>query len=279
MKIINSHVHMIQLDKVMEMASGANIPPEQTIFKNLEATLELLKPDALFAQMDAAGIEKTVLYACEAPIIYASNEYVSGLCKKYPDRLIGFASVDPRQKNAAQIIEGAIKNMGLKGIKFHPPLQNFYPDAEFMFPIYLKAVELNVPIVFHVGSTPFASLVRLDQANPMLLDEVACKFPKLKIVLTHLGTLWNDEAFMVVEKNPNVYIDTAAYIYEIGQLLTPDTVERLGPQKIIFGTDYPTPFGGRTHSMKDFVKAVERLKLSQKIKEGIFAGNLEHILG
>ena len=278
MKIINAHVHMIEQKKAFGNRKISKIHPGQTIFKNLDDTLALLNPEVLLSQMDEAGISKSVLFACEAPIIYASNDYVASLCKKYPERLIGFASVDPKRKDAVKIIEKAIKQLGLRGIKFHPPLQNFYPNEKNIFPIYEKATKLNIPVVFHIGSTPFGSLCRLDQANPILIDEIACKFPDLKIILTHLGTLWHNEAFMVTEKNPNVFIDTSAYLYEIEQLLTEETVERIGQDKIIFGTDYPTPFAGKTHRMVDFVECINKLKLSKEIKEKIFSKNFEKIL-
>lgn len=278
MRIINTHVHMIELEKVMQMHSLADIPAGQGMFREIESTLDLIAPDKLISQMDEAGVAKSVLFACECPVIYASNEYVANLCRQNPERLMGFASVDPKKENAVSIIEDAVKSMGMKGLKFHPPLQNFYPNDKIMYRIYEKATALNIPVVFHVGSTPFAHLVRIDQANPLLLDEIAVKFPQLKIVLTHLGTLWHNEAFMVVEKNTNVYIDTAAYVYEIPQLLTLDLIERLGPHKFIFGTDYPTPFAGKTHRMKDFVDCILGLKLPEDIKEGIFSKNFEEML-
>ena len=228
--------------------------------------------------MDEAGITTSVLFACDAPIIYASNEYVASLCKQYPDRLIGFASVNPKKRNAVSVIEKAVKTFGFKGIKLHPPLQNFYPNDRRIFPLYRKAAELNVPVVFHVGTTPFASMVRLDQADPILLDEVACRFPDLKIILTHLGTLWHNETFMVVEKNPNVYVDTAAYVYEIKQLLTADLINRIGHTKFIFGTDYPTSYEKNAHRMKDFVDAINGLAISDELKEGIFYRNFEKLL-
>jgi uncharacterized protein len=278
MKIINAHVHMLELGKMLAMQPDMEIPLDLEVFKNLDETLTLTAPIALLNQMAEAGISQTVLYACEAPIVYASNEYVANLCRQFPEKLIGFASVNPIREDAVSVIEAAITQLGLKGIKFHPPLQNFYPNDPQVFPVYEKAIELNVPVVFHVGTTPFGSLARLDQADPLLLDEVACEFPDLRIMLTHLGTLWQDEAFMVTEKNPNVYIDTAAYVYEIKELLTKNTIERVGAHKFIFGTDYPMPFGNQAHRMKDFVDCIQSLDLSAEIKEMIFYQNFENML-
>lgn len=278
MQIINAHVHMIELGNMLLAYPALKIPLELEVFKDLENTLALLKPDELLFQMDEAGVAKSVLFACEAPIVYSSNEYVADLCRKHPDRFIGFASVNPLRKDAVKIIESAVDKLGLKGIKFHPPLQNFYPNDKRVFPVYEKASQLEVPVVFHIGTTPFASLARLDTAYPILIDEVACAFPDLRIMLTHLGTLWHNEAFMVAEKNPNVFIDTSAYVYEIKDLLTKEIIQRVGEDKFIFGTDYPMPFGGKSHRMKDFVECLQSLDLSQETKEKVFFKNIELLL-
>lgn len=278
MRIINAHVHMIEPERMLALNPELEINLELPVFANLAQTLSLLNPQNLIAQMDEAGINQTVLFACEAPIVYSSNEYVAGLCKTYPQRLIGFASVNPKRDDAAVVIEEAILKLGLKGVKFHPPLQNFYPNDKSIFDLYKKIEELNVPVVFHIGTTPFGSMAKLDQANPILIDEVACNFPNLRIMLTHLGTLWQNEAFMVTEKNPNVYIDTSAYIYEIKELLTRDLITRVGVNKFIFGTDYPMPFGSGVHRMRDFVECINSLDLSLEIKEKIFYKNFESLM-
>ncbi len=278
MKIINAHVHLIELEKMLQQNPDLEISLDLEVFKNLDETLPLLHPRKLIEQMDEAGVSQTVLFACEAPIVYSSNEYVAEICRRFPERFIGFASVHPFRPDAVSVIEQAVTQWNLKGIKFHPPLQNFYPNDERVYPVYQKASELNVPVVFHIGTTPFGALAKLDQANPLLLDQVACAFPDLRIMLTHLGTLWHNEAFMVTEKNQNVYIDTAAYIYEIRQLLNKDLIERIGEDKFIFGTDYPMPFGQRAHRMKDFVDCINGLDLSDEIKQKIFHKNFEALL-
>ncbi|MBZ0110330.1 MAG: amidohydrolase family protein [Candidatus Scalindua rubra] len=266
---------MIELEKMMQKNAGLKIPGGISVLQDLEATLPLLSPQTLIAQMDEAGISKSVLYAVDAPIVYASNEYVQSLCAQFPDRLMGFASVNPNGANAVERLDKAINERGLLGLKLHPPLQNFFPNDEAVFPIYEKALELKIPVVFHVGTTPFGSLSRLSQANPLLIDDVSVEFPELRIMLTHLGTLAHKEAFMVVEKNPNVYIDTSAYLYEIKEILTLDLITRLGPNKVIFGTDYPMPYAGVIHQMKDFVECLKNLDLTEDVLEGIFHKNFE----
>ena len=157
-------------------------------------------------------------------------------------------------------------------------MQNFYTNDKKMWPVYDLASQLDIPVVFHVGSTPFGSLCRLDQAYPVLIDEVAVAFPKLKIILTHLGTLWSNESFMVTEKNANVFIDTAAYPHEIEALLTERLIKRVGEDKFIFGTDFPMPYEEHLHEMKDFVTCINNLKISDELKEKIFYKNLSQII-
>lgn len=278
MEIINAHVHLIELEKMLQTQGETSLPRSISVLKHIESALPMLRPDTLIQQMDEAKVARSILYAVEAPIVYSSNEYVAGLCEAYPDRFIGFASVHPLKEDACRTLEQAVSELGLVGLKLHPPLQQFAPDDERVFPVYETAARLDIPVVFHVGTTPFGSLCRLAHANPLLVDEVAVRYPQLRIMLTHLGTLWHNEAFMVVEKNPNVFIDTAAYIDEIRTILTPDIVRRIGADKIIFGTDYPMPYADKPHHMKEFVDCVAALPLKQDEIGGILHGNVEVLL-
>ncbi len=278
MRIINAHVHMIDLAGMARKYPNLSLPVGISIYEDLAPSLALLEDKTLLAQMDQAGIETSILYAVDAPLVYASNEYVGNIVKMHPDRLIGFASVDPLAPDAPQQFQQAVEQYDMKGLKLHPPLQSFSPDDPRVFGLYEKALQLNLPVVFHVGSTPFGPACRLAHANPLLLDEVACTFPDLRIMLTHLGTLWHNEAFMVVEKNPNCFIDTSAYLYEIPQILDRNLLSRLGPDKVIFGTDYPTPFSAKLHEMKDYVQCIQSLDLDPSQKEAIFSGNIQKLL-
>ena len=278
MDIINAHVHMIELEGMIKKYPNLEMPYGISVFNDISNILPMLHPEILLKQMNEAGISKSIIYAVEAPYIYASNEYVSLLCNKFPDRFIGFSSVNPKNPNAPAQLENAIKNLNLKGLKLHPPLQDFFPNDESIFPLYERANELDIPVVFHVGSTPFGSACKLSQANPLLIDDVAVNFPNLRILLTHLGTLWSNEAFMVVEKNPNVFIDTAAYLTEIPKILTKDIISRIGEDKIIFGTDYPMPYGKKSHNIKDFVDCIRNLDISKSIIEKILIKNINNFL-
>lgn len=282
MKIINCHLHLIETENISQMEKSLELLkniPSFSAFGEKEEMIKFLSLKNVIKQIDEAGISKSVLFACQAPFVYASNEFVAEVCRKFPEKFIGFASVDPKDPEAPSKLEAAVKNLGLAGLKLHPPLQDFFPNDRKVWPIYEKAQELGIPVVFHVGTTPFGPLVKLAQANPILIDEIANDFPKLKIILTHLGTLWSDEAFMVAEKNPHVYVDTAAYPYEIKKLLTVDLIKRVGEDKFIFGTDFPMPYEGKSHRMKDYVDCINKIDLPIELKEKIFYKNFENLMG
>jgi uncharacterized protein len=280
MKIINTHAHVIESEKAL---TGNNIKylkflKDIPTFEAVDEVAGMLSADSLLDQMDKAGVKHTVLFAMYSPLLYSSNEFVAEICKQFPDRFTGFASVEISNPDAPQILEKAIIDLGLKGLKLHPPLQNFFPNDSALWPLYRKAMDLNIPVVFHVGTTPFGNLVKLSQAYPILIDEVANDFPELKIILTHLGTLWHNESFMVTEKHPNVYIDTAAYPYEISELLTEKLIKRVGENKFIFGTDFPMPYEGKMHYLGDFVDCINELPVSNELKELIFYKNFETLM-
>ena len=280
MKIINTHAHLIEIEKVLQGDGQQTLSLLKDIptFSDIEQVTAMLSVDNLLHQMDEAGVEQSVLFAMIGPILYASNDFVAGICQQYPGRFIGFASVDVHNPEAPAILEEAVVRLGLRGLKLHPPLQNFFPNDKALWPLYQKAMDLGIPVVFHVGSTPFGNLVKLSQAYPVLLDDVANEFPGLSIILTHLGTLWYNESFMVTEKHRNVFIDTAAYPYEIRELLNENLIRRVGADKFIFGTDFPMPYEGKMHRISDFVDCIQTLKISQELKERIFHGNFEALM-
>jgi uncharacterized protein len=280
MKIINTHTHLVDTSVVFSSENLHYLDYIKGIptFANLDEVAKMLSLENLLAQMDEAGIERSVLFALDAPLLSASNEFVLDICKRYPSRFIGYASINPKKKDACDILQNAIENYSLKGLKLHPPLQNFYPNDRMVWPVYSLASELGIPVVFHVGSTPFGNLVKLKQADPLLIDEIANDFPNLKIILTHLGTLWHNESFMITEKHPNVYIDTAAYPYEIKDILTEKLIMRVGAEKFIFGTDFPMPYERKLHRLKDFTDCILGLKISNELKERILALNFETIM-
>lgn len=241
--------------------------------------------ETFLLELDVSKLEKAVLLPIDATTskgykIY-SNEQIAELCQM-TNRLIGFASVDPHNKKAADELERAVKGLGLQGLKLSPPTQEFYPnDRERAYPIYEKAQALGIPVVFHAGMS-WEPDVRLKYGYPMHLEDVAYDFPELNIVVAHFAWPWVLEVVMLALKYPNVYIDTACLYFDnprdfIAFVMTKQVplsvIEKSLRNKIVFGSNYPRV------EIKNMVKALREVGLSEGCLELIFRENPKRLLG
>ena len=98
-----------------------------------------------------AGVDRAIVLATAFGYsgLSVPNEYVAEYVQTHPEKLIGFASVDPNDKGAPEKLEHAIKNLGLRGLKLGPIYQNFDPAGEDAMRVYERAGALGIPILFH----------------------------------------------------------------------------------------------------------------------------------
>ena len=125
-------------------------------------------------------------------------------------------------------------------MKLGPIYQHFDPLSERAFAVYEVAQELGLPVIWHQGTT-FVRDAPLEWARPMTLDAVARAFPRLPIVIAHLGHPWMEEAMATIRKHPTLFSDISAlesrpWQYYNGLVAA---VEYGVQDKILFGTDYP----------------------------------------
>ena len=209
-----------------------------------------------------------------------SNEEIALSCAEHADVLIPFASIDPAKgvpgvREARRLVE----QFGIRGLKFHPSLQGFYPNDALAFPLYEVAQELGVPAIFHTGQTGIGARIRggggirLKYSNPMCIDDVAVDFPDLRIVMAHPAFPWQDEALAVATHKPNVYIDLSGWSpkYFPPQLVS--YANTLLKDKVLFGSDYPLITPDRW--LKDF----EGLDIKPDVRPRILKQNAMALLG
>src|SRR5512132_311325 len=153
-----------------------------------------------------ADVDRAVVLAFIAP-----NDYVASYVARDPARLIGFGAVDPSAGSAIDELERMKGDLGLVGCKLGP----IYQDVDPLGPAFLRVCEalerLGLPLLIHQGTT-FARAGSLLLARPILLDEIALRYPELKIVIAHLGHPWFDEAIAVVRRHPHVYADISGLV-------------------------------------------------------------------
>ena len=175
-----------------------------------------------------------------------ANEEVAEVAAEHADVLIPFASIDPAKgKMGAREARRLVQEYGVRGFKFHPSMQGFYPNDRKAYVLYEAIQEARVPALFHTGQTGAGAGargglgVRLKFSNPIFLDDVAVDFPDMPIILAHPSFPWQDEALAVATHKPNVYIDLSGWS---PKYFPPNLVQysnTLLKERVLFGSDYP----------------------------------------
>ncbi|WP_140634327.1 amidohydrolase family protein [Methylibium rhizosphaerae] len=207
------------------------------------------------------------------------NEEIAEAAAKNPDVMIAFASIDPHKgKMGAREARRLIEEHGVKGFKFHPTVQGFYPQDKMAWPIYEVIAEHNLPAIFHSGHSGIGSGMRcggglrLEYSNPIHLDDVAIDFPDMQIVIAHPSWPWQDEALSVAMHKPNVWIDLSGWSPKYFPQQLVQYANTLLKDRVLFGSDYPLITPDRW--MKDFEEAGFR----DEVKPGILKNNAMRLL-
>jgi predicted TIM-barrel fold metal-dependent hydrolase len=165
-------------------------------------------------QLDEMGVERAVIFNLdeETPsgIAGLPNDYYADIVKKYPDRFIGIAGIDPLKGMDAVREIRRCYDLGLRGVAIRPFMFEIPPHHAKMYPIYSTCVELDMPIWFHLSIN--YSTKTMDVEKPIYLDIVAQDFPELKMIAGHGGWPWVNEMVAVAWRNRNIYIDIASYL-------------------------------------------------------------------
>jgi predicted TIM-barrel fold metal-dependent hydrolase len=175
-----------------------------------------------------------------------TNEEIAETAAEHADVAIPFASIDPaRGKMGVREARRLIKDFGVKGFKFHPTVQAFFPNDHDAYPLYEAIAEAGLPAIFHTGQTgigagmPGGGGLRLKYSNPMYLDDVAADFPDLQIVMAHPSVPWQDEALSIATHKPNVWIDLSGWSPKYFEPKLVQYANTLLKHKVLFGTDNP----------------------------------------
>ena len=208
------------------------------------------------------------------------NEEICEAARKNPDMMIAFASIDPHKgKMGAREARRLIEEQGVKGFKFHPTVQDFLPYDRMAWPIYEVIAEYKIPAIFHSGHSGIGSGMRcggglrLQNSNPMLLEDVAIDFPDIQIVVAHPSWPWQDEALSLALHKPNVWIDLSGWSPKYFPPQLVQYANTLLADRMLFGSDYPLITPDRW--MADF----EEAGFKDRVKPGILKGNAMRLLG
>jgi predicted TIM-barrel fold metal-dependent hydrolase len=215
--------------------------------------------EMMLRAMDAAGVDMAV--GCSLGQM-VDNTYIASVSRKHPDRIIGYGQVNPRSPDAVEEIRACAEEHGLRGLKLHPTMHGYhFADHGLLDPIFAACHEYGLVVLINALDDPFCA--------PLSIEEIARGFPEVPVLIAHMGTVWNVmEALLVAERNDNLYLETSStQLIEVKM-----AYGRLGPRKLIMGTDWPG---------SDF--DLERSKLAKAIPDKedrsmVEGGNLSALL-
>lgn len=174
-----------------QIKAGRN-PDPLKLEARLQQTLEDGDGSKTIRLMDKAGFDKKIvmimdwglaLGEAEKPI-KTINEEILSVCARFPDRLLGFVGVDPRRKNAVDIVWQCINDYGAKGLKLHPTTGWKLSDNSCHQVVDIAA-QCGLPILVHIGKT--IDELSDEYARPCDLIELALTFPNGIFIAGHSG--------------------------------------------------------------------------------------------
>ena len=163
----------------------------------------------------------------------------------------------------------------VKGLKFYPGYEPFYPNDSRLKVWHEMAIEYDVPVMFHSGDT-YAPTGRVKYSHPLHIDDLAVDFPDLKIVICHVGNPWIKDCMEMVYKNNNVYADISGLVLgdfsEKFERYLKNEIEEMityagNPQYLLYGTDWPIS------NMDSYLKFMAQLEIADDRKELILWKN------
>lgn len=234
-------------------------------------------PADLRRMMQAAGVAGSVLLplAKGREDVSSLNDWILSVSNGGKE-LTAFGAVHPFMPDLEAELD-RLAARGIKGVKMMPLLQEVYPDDPRCQRLYEGLIERKMMLVAHAGRDP------LDRpevfGTPERFSATIQCYPELRLVLAHLGGLrmWDEVRRHLLPAGRNVYFDTAYVSFYMGQEEMGELIRDIGPDRVLFGSDYPWEEPGRA---VDIIKGLglgeeEELAILGKNAAALLDGGLE----
>jgi len=282
--IIDMHVHPFckeadwgaDLDFVANALLGTNKKGRRAMFKFYEVLQTKISIDDYITQMEKYGIDKAVIVSYNLTTAYGvcivTNDNVADFVKKYPEKFIGFACIDIPAHDAMDQLEYAITSLDLKGVKLVPPAQKFDISDNKYDPLWKKMIDLNIPLWTHTAHLVSIIGAITKYGHPILADALASKHQDLTIIMGHMGIPWFWDAWGVVVRHPNVYIDISAYP-ELYPWFPFEAFSKFNAEdKVLFASDHPLKH------WNEVIPAFKEVPISDGFRRKILGENAKKLL-
>jgi uncharacterized protein len=271
---VHTHVHR---SVTAAPETDAGIDAMAAYFKTAAAAYTVDELASYYRERNMAAVTFTIDVK-DRPARVTSEE-IAERASANADVIIPFASVDPaRGAEGIAAAKRLIEEYKVRGFKFHPSAQEFYPNDRAAYPLYEVIAAAGLPALFHTGQTGAGAGqragggVRLAYSNPMYLDDVAVDFPDMPIILAHPSFPWQEEALAVATHKPQVYIDLSGWSPKYFPPILVQYANTLLKDKVLFGTDFPmlTPERWR--------RDLDQTAIRDEIKPALYKHNAARLL-
>ena len=266
-KIIDSHCHIFP-DKIAEKATKSTDKFYGMTDSGIETSDYIGNVSTLLQQCEEQHIYKCVVtsVATTPHQVRSINEYTANEVALHPDKFIGLGAMHPESEDLEGDADHIIE-LGLRGVKLHPDIQNFKIDCPNALKIFEICEKKGLPVLVHTGDS------RFDNSNPDRVINVLNKFPNLVMIGAHLGgwSVW-EEASKKLSGYKNFYVDTCSSFYALKKETAKRIIETYGIDKVIFGTDFPM------WSAKKELDYLFSLGFTEKELENILHNNILKVL-
>ncbi|MEQ8196208.1 MAG: amidohydrolase family protein [Rhodospirillales bacterium] len=232
--------------------------------------------EAFIRDMDESGIALSVYVGRDLESTTGwklSNDLVAETASRHPERIIGYAGIDPRKENKAVAeVRRAVRDLGLKGIAVDPFRAHMPPDDPLLYKVYEACAEEGVPVLITIGPLPSPAMP-MDFGSPMPVDRVATDIPELRIVCSHGGWPFTNEMIAIAWRQKNVYFETSLYEDMPGAGAWVDAANTVLKTKIFFASSYPA------RNFKDTLALYNRLPLTEEARRRVLRDNAKAFLG
>jgi predicted TIM-barrel fold metal-dependent hydrolase len=276
-KAIDLHVHL-PTEEWLQNSIGPHLDATEAYFRQRVQRKSMDDVAEEYRSRDVLGVVLDWDDESVSGRGWLGNDSLASLPERYPGVLMGFGSVDPHSPAALDEMQRCA-DLGLKGLKFHPTMQQFDPGDERYYPLWNRAQELELIALFHTGTCGIAAGTRgaggtkIRYSHPGFLDSVGADFPGLTLVAAHFGWPWFMECLAIALHKSNVYIELSGWAPKyFPNEVTREIGKRLSRQTL-FGSDYP--FIPLDRWFAEFAE----LPLGDEARERILVGNASELLG
>ena len=231
----------------------------------------------LTAQLDQSGVDMALVHAEYEHGDPADelNAAVAKLTSEYPTRFLGVGTISqtpPINIMRALTQVTTCKQAGFVGISLQPAFFHTPINDPYLFPVYAKAAELGLKVFVHTGIN-YGTTHPFGHDHPMLLDQIACAFPGLKLIACHAGWPWTTEMVAVARKHPDVYLEFGGLAPKY--IASPGTgwevvyrfMNSLLQDQVLFGSDWPAFDVGRA------LDEWKSMDLKEEVREKLLGDN------